>query len=40
LHAYRLGLIHPVSGAHREWQAPLPDDMAALLARANIAVPD
>ncbi len=40
LHAYRLGLIHPASGEHMEWQAPLPDDMAALLARANIAVPD
>ena len=40
LHAYRLGLIHPVTGEDMAWQAPLPDDMAALLARANIAVPD
>ena len=39
LHAYRLGLIHPATGIDMEWHAPLPDDMAALLARANIAVP-
>ena len=39
LHAYRLGLIHPVSGEGMEWEAPLPEDLAALLARANIAVP-
>ena len=36
LHAERLALIHPGSGEPCEWQAPLPDDMAALLARAGI----
>lgn len=40
LHAYRLGLIHPLSRDAVEWEAPLPDDMAALLARANIALPE
>jgi 23S rRNA pseudouridine1911/1915/1917 synthase len=32
LHALRLGLIHPGSGAHLAWQAELPDDMVELLA--------
>jgi 23S rRNA pseudouridine1911/1915/1917 synthase len=32
LHAARLGLTHPVSGEMLEWQSPLPDDMAQLLA--------
>jgi 23S rRNA pseudouridine1911/1915/1917 synthase len=31
LHAARLGLTHPVSGRHAEWQAPLPEDMQRLL---------
>ncbi len=31
LHAERLGLIHPVSGAPMEWQADVPADMAALI---------
>ncbi len=31
LHAYRLGLVHPVSAAHMQWEAPLPADMQALL---------
>jgi 23S rRNA pseudouridine1911/1915/1917 synthase len=31
LHAYRLGLVHPVSGAAMEWEAPLPEDMRVLL---------
>ena len=39
LHAYRLGLIHPVSGEDCEWGAALPEDFAALLARAGIDVP-
>lgn len=38
LHAFRLGLIHPVSGEACEWSAPLPEDMAGLLARAGIDV--
>ena len=38
LHACRLGLVHPVSREECEWQAPLPEDMTALLARAGIAL--
>ncbi|MBS1170328.1 MAG: RluA family pseudouridine synthase [Burkholderiaceae bacterium] len=37
LHAYRLGLMHPASGEECQWQAPLPDDFAALLTEAGIA---
>ncbi|HYD78394.1 MAG TPA: RluA family pseudouridine synthase [Paucimonas sp.] len=36
LHAYRLGLVHPTSGKQGEWSAPLPADMAELLARSGI----
>ncbi|WP_235952892.1 RluA family pseudouridine synthase [Noviherbaspirillum galbum] len=36
LHAFRLGLDHPRSGKHKEWEAPLPDDMLALLQSARI----
>jgi 23S rRNA pseudouridine1911/1915/1917 synthase len=36
LHAYRLGLIHPVSGKSCEWEAPPPADFAELIARAGI----
>jgi 23S rRNA pseudouridine1911/1915/1917 synthase len=31
LHAARLGLVHPVTGKNLEWEAPMPDDMRALL---------
>jgi 23S rRNA pseudouridine1911/1915/1917 synthase len=31
LHACRLGLVHPQSGAAMQWEAPLPEDMRALL---------
>ena len=31
LHAARLGLVHPESGKSVEWEAPMPDDMRALL---------
>jgi 23S rRNA pseudouridine1911/1915/1917 synthase len=31
LHAWRLGLIHPVTRATMSWESPLPDDFAALL---------
>lgn len=31
LHAARLGLVHPTLGTPMEWEAPLPDDMVALL---------
>jgi 23S rRNA pseudouridine1911/1915/1917 synthase len=40
LHAFRLGLSHPDSGEHCEWDAPVPDDFAALLSRAGIAPVD
>ena len=36
LHACKLGLIHPHSRENFVWQAPLPDDLATLLARAGI----
>jgi 23S rRNA pseudouridine1911/1915/1917 synthase len=36
LHAYRLGLEHPRSRKHREWQAPMPADMLELLKNAGI----
>jgi 23S rRNA pseudouridine1911/1915/1917 synthase len=31
LHAARLGLRHPITGAMLAWEAPLPEDFAALL---------
>ncbi len=31
LHARRLGLVHPASGASMSWESPLPADMVALL---------
>jgi 23S rRNA pseudouridine1911/1915/1917 synthase len=31
LHACRLGLVHPASGAPMQWEAPLPADMRELL---------
>jgi 23S rRNA pseudouridine1911/1915/1917 synthase len=35
LHAARLGLVHPQTGEYIEWEAPLPDDMAQLIAAAR-----
>lgn len=31
LHACRLGLAHPLTGKNLQWEAPLPEDMQALL---------
>jgi 23S rRNA pseudouridine1911/1915/1917 synthase len=31
LHAWRLALIHPATGAEMTWESPLPSDMATLL---------
>jgi 23S rRNA pseudouridine1911/1915/1917 synthase len=31
LHAYRLGFIHPLTGGHVEWEAPMPLDFRALI---------
>lgn len=31
LHAFRLALVHPASGAEMAWESPLPADFAALL---------
>jgi len=38
LQAWRLGLVHPVSGKQVEWEVDLPHDFADLLARAGIDV--
>ena len=38
LHAERLGLVHPVSGIHSEWEVGLPPDMANLLLQAGITL--
>ncbi|MFC5474216.1 RluA family pseudouridine synthase [Paraherbaspirillum soli] len=40
LQASRLGLIHPSSGEVCEWFTPLPDDFAALIARAGMTAPE
>jgi 23S rRNA pseudouridine1911/1915/1917 synthase len=40
LHAFRLGLVHPESGADCAWTAAPPEDLQALLARAGIAAPE
>jgi 23S rRNA pseudouridine1911/1915/1917 synthase len=32
LHAEKLALTHPQTGATMQWQAPLPDDMQQLIA--------
>ena len=37
LHATQLGLEHPETGEWMEWQAPLPEDMAQLLAEIRSA---
>ena len=39
LHAFQLGLIHPVSGKVCEWSVPVPQDFSDLLARAGIDQP-
>ena len=39
LHAFQLGLIHPKTGEECSWSTPLPEDFAALLARASIQAP-
>ena len=31
LHATRLGLVHPLSGRHMQWEVPMPEDMRELL---------
>jgi 23S rRNA pseudouridine1911/1915/1917 synthase len=40
LQARRLGLVHPATGEQCEWQVPLADDFAELLARAGIEEPE
>ncbi len=41
LHAARLGLEHPMTGEHMEWEVPIPDDMQHLLnVLAQDDVPD
>jgi 23S rRNA pseudouridine1911/1915/1917 synthase len=36
LHAWRLGFVHPVTGAQVTIEAPVPDDLRALLATAGL----
>lgn len=36
LHAWRLGLVHPDTGAALAWECPLPPDMAALFEAAGL----
>ena len=36
LHAYRLGLVHPLDREECEWMVPLPEDFSSLLDRAGI----
>ncbi|KVP38277.1 RluA family pseudouridine synthase [Burkholderia ubonensis] len=40
LHAWRLGLVHPVSGKTMQWRCPLPDDMNALVAALGFGQDD
>ncbi|AOJ62808.1 pseudouridine synthase [Burkholderia ubonensis] len=40
LHAWRLGLVHPVSGRTMQWRCPLPDDMNALVAALGFGQDD
>jgi tRNA pseudouridine32 synthase/23S rRNA pseudouridine746 synthase len=40
LHAARLGFPHPDSGAQAYVEAPLPNDMLAVLGQAGLAVPE
>ncbi|HEX5394012.1 MAG TPA: RluA family pseudouridine synthase [Rhodocyclaceae bacterium] len=38
LHAWRLGLIHPVTRDPMEWESPLPDDFATLMERLGASL--
>jgi 23S rRNA pseudouridine955/2504/2580 synthase len=40
LHAWKLALPHPVTGARLRLEAPLPPELAAVLARLNLPSPD
>jgi 23S rRNA pseudouridine1911/1915/1917 synthase len=37
LHAHKLGLVHPASGTAMQWEAPMPDDIKALMERLEVA---
>jgi 23S rRNA pseudouridine1911/1915/1917 synthase len=39
LHAWRVSLTHPITRERLDIEAPVPDDLAELLARASLAVP-
>jgi 23S rRNA pseudouridine955/2504/2580 synthase len=39
LHAWKLELPHPATGAPLRLEAPLPDELAAVLSRMNLALP-
>lgn len=36
LHAFRLGLLHPVSGEALSWEAPLPEDLSQLVEQLRL----
>jgi 23S rRNA pseudouridine1911/1915/1917 synthase len=36
LHAWKLELVHPVTGVRRGWESPVPDDLSGLLGLAGI----
>jgi 23S rRNA pseudouridine1911/1915/1917 synthase len=40
LHAAKLQLVHPATGAEMEFEAPLPDDFVAVLAQCEEEVPE
>lgn len=40
LHAERLTLIHPGTGEEMSWTAPIPEDMAAVIAQCELSVPE
>ncbi|RMX01757.1 RluA family pseudouridine synthase [Allofranklinella schreckenbergeri] len=40
LHAWRLGLEHPLTGQALQWHSPLPADMQALLAALGLPLPE
>ncbi|RZI42505.1 RluA family pseudouridine synthase [Herbaspirillum sp. HC18] len=37
LHAFRLGVVHPVSGKNLEWNSSVPEDLSNLLENAGMA---
>ncbi|KVM65395.1 pseudouridine synthase [Burkholderia gladioli] len=40
LHAWRLGLVHPLTGRSMQWRCPVPDDIAELAAALGFGAED